>query len=48
MWFGHINRRPIDYVIKKIGQIKKSQIIRGRKRPKKIIRNIIKTAILII
>jgi len=38
-WFGHIERRP---VVRRIDQLEDSQITRGRGRPRKTIREIIK------
>jgi hypothetical protein len=35
-WFGHIERRPVDYVVKIADQIDDSQITRGIGRPRKI------------
>jgi hypothetical protein len=41
-WFGHVERRPIDYVVRRVDQMKGSQITRGRRRPRKTIRETIK------
>jgi len=38
MWFGHVERRPIDSVVRRVDQIEDSQITRGRGRPRKTIR----------
>lgn len=37
-WFGYVDRRTVDSVVRGIYQIERSQIIRGReRRPKKTI-----------
>jgi len=41
-WFGHIERRPVDVVVRRIDQMEDSQIKRGRGRPRKTIRETIK------
>ena len=38
MWFGHVDRRPADFVVRRVDQMESSQITRGRGRPGKIIR----------
>jgi hypothetical protein len=38
-WFGHIERRPVDVVVQRVDQMEESQIIRGRGRPRKTMRN---------
>lgn len=42
MWFGHVERRDVDFVIRKVDPVERSQTIRGRGRLRKIIREIIK------
>jgi hypothetical protein len=37
-WFGHVERRPIDYVVRRVDHMEDSQIPRGRGRPRKTIR----------
>ncbi|KAL5168243.1 LINE-1 retrotransposable element ORF2 protein [Glycine soja] len=41
-WFGHVERRPVDSVVRRIDQMERRQTIRGRGRPKKTIREVIK------
>ncbi|KAH1264626.1 Craniofacial development protein 2 [Glycine max] len=41
-WFGHVERRPVDSVVRKVDQMESRQTIRGRGRPKKTIREVIK------
>jgi hypothetical protein len=41
-WFRHVERRPVDYVLRRVDQIEGSQITRGRGRPRKTIRETIK------
>ncbi|KAL5141886.1 hypothetical protein HKD37_09G025150 [Glycine soja] len=41
-WFGHVERRPVDSVVRRVDQMEKRQTIRGRGRPKKTIREVIK------
>ncbi|KAH1202758.1 Craniofacial development protein 2 [Glycine max] len=41
-WFGHVERRPVDSVVRRVDQMERRQIIRGRGRPKKTIREVIK------
>ena len=36
-WFGHVEKRHIDYVVRRVDQIKDSQITKGRGRPRKTI-----------
>jgi len=35
-WFGHVKRRPIDYVVSRVDQMVGGQIIRGKGRPRKL------------
>jgi len=37
-WFGHVERRPVDAVVRRVYQMEESQVKRGRRRPKKTIR----------
>jgi hypothetical protein len=37
-WFGHVERRPVDAVVRRVDQMEESQIKRGRGRPRKTIR----------
>jgi len=41
-WFGHVERRPVDVVVRRVYHMKKSQVKRGRGRPKKTIRETIR------
>ena len=36
-WFGPVERRPVDAVVRRVDQMKESQVKRGRGRPKKTI-----------
>jgi len=40
-WFGHLERRRVDFVVRRVDQIEGSQITRGRGRPIKTIRETI-------
>ena len=40
-WFGHVERRPVDAVVRRVHQMEESQVKRGRGRPRKIIRETI-------
>jgi len=31
--FGHVERRPVDVVVRRVDQMKESQVKRGRGRP---------------
>ena len=37
-WFGHVERRLVDAVVRRVDQMEESQVKRGRGRPKKTIR----------
>jgi len=41
-WFGHVERRPVDAVVRRLDQMEESQVKRGRERPKKTIRKTIR------
>ena len=41
-WFGHLQRRPMDYAVRRVDQMEGHQITRGRGRPRKTIREPIK------
>jgi len=41
-WFGHVKRRPVDAVVRRIDQMEKSHVKRGKGRPKKTIRETIR------
>lgn len=41
-WFGRVERRLLDFVVRRIYQMERGQIVRGRGRPKKTIREVIK------
>ena len=36
-WFDHVERRPIDCVVRRVDQMEDTQILRGRGRPRKTI-----------
>ena len=40
-WFGHVEGRPLDYVVRRVYQMDRRQQIQGRGRPKKSIREVI-------
>ena len=39
-WFGHVERRPVDAVVRRVDQMEESQVKRGR--PRKTIRETIR------
>jgi len=41
-WFGHVERRHVDSVVRRVDQMEGIQIIRGKGKPRKPIREIIK------
>ena len=41
-WFGHVERRPIDAVVRRVDQMEESQVKRGRGRLRKTIRETIR------
>jgi hypothetical protein len=41
-WFRHVERRPVDAVVRRVDQMEESQVKRGRGRPKKTIRETIR------
>jgi len=41
-WFGHVERRPVDVVVRRVDQMEESQVRRGIGRPRKTIRETIK------
>lgn len=41
-WFGHVEIRLVDFIVRRANQIEVSQIVRGMRKPKKIIRETIK------
>ncbi|KAL5190235.1 LINE-1 retrotransposable element ORF2 protein [Glycine soja] len=41
-WFGHVERRPVDSVVRRVDQMERRQTILSRGRPKKTIREVIK------
>jgi len=41
-WFGHVERRIVDAVVRRVDQMEESQVKRGRGRPKKTIRETIR------
>jgi hypothetical protein len=40
--FGHVKRRPVDVVVRRVDQMEESQVKRGRGRPRKPIRETIR------
>lgn len=41
-WFGHVERRPVDSVVRRVYQMDRRQTIRGRGRPRRTIAKVIK------
>jgi hypothetical protein len=41
-WFGHVERRLVDSVVRRVDHMVDSQTTIGRGRPRKIIREIVK------
>lgn len=41
-WFGHGERRLVDYIVRRVQQIDGSQTARGRGRPRKLLRKTLK------
>jgi len=41
-WIGHVERRPVDVVVRRVDQMEESQIRRGRERPRKTIKETIR------
>ncbi|KAH1251469.1 hypothetical protein GmHk_05G014337 [Glycine max] len=41
-WFGHVERRSVDSVVRRVDQMERRQTIRDRERPKKTIREVLK------
>ena len=41
-WFGHVERRPLDAVVRRVDQMEESRDKRGRGRPRKTIRETIR------
>ena len=41
-WFEHVERRPVDAVVRRVDQMEESQVKRGRERPTKTIRETIR------
>jgi len=41
-WFGHVERRPVDAVVRRVDQMEESHVKRGRGRPRKTIRETIR------
>jgi len=46
-WFGHVEKRLVDSVVKRVNRMKDSQITRGRGRLRKTIRETIKKGLYI-
>ena len=40
-WFGHVERKHVDFIVRKVYQIEDSHITRGIRRPRKTIRETI-------
>lgn len=40
--FEHVERRPIDFIVRRVDQMERMQTIRERGRPRKTIKEIIK------
>ena len=41
-WFGHVERRLVDAVVRRVDQMEESQVKRSRGRPRKTVRETIK------
>ena len=41
-WFGHIERKSLDYVVRRVYRVERIQTTRGRGRPRNTIREVIK------
>jgi hypothetical protein len=41
-WFGHVERRPVDFEVRRVDKMEGSQITRGRGRRRKTIKETIK------
>ena len=41
-WFGHVERRPVYVVVRRVDQMEESQVKRGKGRPRKTIRETIR------
>ena len=41
-WFGHVERRPLNAVVRRVDQMEESHVKRGRGKPKKTIRETIR------
>jgi hypothetical protein len=41
-WFGHVERIPVDVVVRRVDQMEERQVKKGRGRPKKTIRETIR------
>jgi hypothetical protein len=41
-WFGHVERRLVDAVVRRVDQTEESQVKSGRGRPRKTIRETIR------
>jgi hypothetical protein len=39
-WFGHVERRLVDYAVRRVHQMNGNQITGGRGRPRKLLRKI--------
>lgn len=42
IWSGHVERSHIDYMVRRVDHMERSQTIRGKVRPRKTIREFIK------
>jgi len=42
MWLAHVEKRPLDYVVRRVDHFEGSQFTRGRGRPRKNIRETIR------
>ena len=41
-WFGHVERRPLDFVVRRVDHMEDCHITRGRGKPRKTIRETVK------
>lgn len=41
-WFSHVRRIPLEAIVRRVDQVEESPIVKGKKRPRKIIGKTIK------
>lgn len=42
MWFEHVDRSPVDYEVRRVNKMDRSQTTRDRRRSRKTLREVIK------